>query len=159
MLVNNEKSITTAVKEVVNNDLSFQDSLQRDYCNISAGSAVHQFCRVGQHAFIGGYSVVTKDALPFGKTIGSRPARVFGPNTIGLARRGFTAETIAQLKRAYRYLLLSKLNTSHALAQIEQDGTLTAPEVAYLVHFIRSAQRGVILRRPSRRTEEFVADD
>jgi len=130
-----------------------------DYCNISAGSAVHQFCRVGLHAFIGGYSVVTKDALPFGKTIGSRPARVFGPNTIGLARRGFTADTIAQLKRAYRYLLLSKLNTSHALAQIEQDDALTAPEVAYLVEFIRTAQRGVILRRPSRRTEEMVADE
>ena len=130
-----------------------------DYCNISAGSAVHQFCRLGQHAFIGGYSVVTKDALPFGKTIGSRPARVFGPNTIGLARRGFTAETIAQLKRAYRYLLQSKLNTSRALAQIEQDPTLSAPEVRYLVEFIRTAQRGVILRRPARRTEEFVADD
>ena len=130
-----------------------------DYCNISAGSAVHQFCRLGQHAFIGGYSVVTKDALPFGKTIGSRPARVFGPNTIGLARRGFTADTIAQLKRAYRYLLQSKLNTSRALAQIEQDPTLSAPEVRYLVEFIRTAQRGVILRRPARRTEEFVADD
>jgi UDP-N-acetylglucosamine acyltransferase len=130
-----------------------------DYCNISAGSAVHQFCRLGQHAFIGGYSVVTKDALPFGKTIGSRPARVFGPSTIGLARRGFTAETIAQLKRAYRYLLQSKLNTSRALAQIEQDPTLSAPEVRYLVEFIRTAQRGVILRRPARRTEEFVADD
>jgi UDP-N-acetylglucosamine acyltransferase len=130
-----------------------------DYCNISAGSVVHQFCRLGQHAFIGGYSVVTKDALPFGKTICSRPARVFGPNTIGLARRGFTAETIAQLKRAYRYLLQSKLNTSRALAQIEQDPTLSAPEVRYLVEFIRTAQRGVILRRPARRTEEFVADD
>ena len=130
-----------------------------DYANISAGSAVHQFCRVGQHAFIGGYSVVTKDALPFGKTIGGRPARVFGPNTIGLARRGYTPDTIAQLKRAYRYLLLSKLNTSRALAEIDHDPTLTAPEVRYLVEFIRTARRGVILRRPARRTEEFVADE
>src|SRR5689334_7087339 len=67
-----------------------------DFANISAGSAVHQFCRVGQHAFIGGYSVVTKDALPFGRTIGSRPARIFGVNTIGLSRRGFTPATIVQ---------------------------------------------------------------
>ena len=52
-----------------------------DFANISAGSAVHQFCRVGRHAFIGGYSVVTKDALPFARTIGSRPARIFGVNT------------------------------------------------------------------------------
>ncbi|MGH9346576.1 MAG: acyl-ACP--UDP-N-acetylglucosamine O-acyltransferase [Vicinamibacterales bacterium] len=131
----------------------------QDYANISAGSAVHQFCRVGRHAFIGGYSVVTKDALPFGKTIGSRPARVFGPNTIGLARRGCTQDTIGQLKRAYRYLLQSKLNTTRALAQIEQDPTLTAPEVRYLVDFIRTAPRGVIIRRPTRRTEEFVADE
>ena len=130
-----------------------------DFANVSAGSAVHQFCRVGRHAFIGGYSVVTKDALPFGKTIGSRPARIFGPNTIGLARRGVTADTIGQIKRTFRYLLLSKLNTSRALAQIEQDPTLAAPEVRYLVEFIRSARRGVILRRPTRRTEELVADE
>ena len=62
-----------------------------DFANISAGSAVHQFCRVGRHGFIGGYSVVTKDALPFARTVGSRPARIFGVNTIGLARRGLHA--------------------------------------------------------------------
>ena len=130
-----------------------------DYSNISAGSAVHQFCRVGRHGFIGGYSVVTKDAPPYGKTIGSRPARIFGVNAIGLARRGFTPGTISQLKRAYRYLLQSKLNTSRALVQIEKDPTLTSPEVRYLVEFIRGSQRGVILRRPSRRAEELVADE
>jgi len=130
-----------------------------DFANISAGSAVHQFCRVGRHGFIGGYSVVTKDALPFGRTIGSRPARIFGVNTIGLSRRGFTPNTITQLRHAYRYLLQSKLNTTRALVQIEQDASLTAPEVRYLVDFIRSAQRGVILRRPTRRAEELVADE
>lgn len=130
-----------------------------DYANVSAGSAVHQFCRVGPHGFIGGYSVVTKDALPYGRTIGSRPARIFGVNTIGLARRGFSQETIAQLKRAYRYLLHSKLNTTQALAQMEQDASLTAPEVRYLIDFIRSSARGVILRRPTRRAEELVAEE
>jgi UDP-N-acetylglucosamine acyltransferase len=129
-----------------------------DFANISAGSAVHQFCRVGKHGFIGGYSVVTKDALPFGRTIGSRPARIFGVNSIGLTRRGFTPDTIEQLRRAYRYLLLSKLNTSRAMVQIEQDATLSSPEVRYLVNFIRTSQRGVILRRP-RRSEELVADE
>lgn len=128
-----------------------------DHANISAGSAVHQFCRVGKHGFIGGYSVVTKDALPYGRTIGARPARIFGVNSIGLARRGFDTDTINQLKRAYRYLLQS--NTTHALAQIEADSTLTSPEVRYLVYFIRSSQRGVILRKPARRTEELVADE
>ena len=67
-----------------------------DFANISAGSGVHQFCRVGRHAFIGGYSVVTKDALPYARTVGSRPARIFGANTIGLMRRGFTADVVEQ---------------------------------------------------------------
>ena len=128
-----------------------------DYSNISAGSAVHQFCRVGKYAFIGGYSVVTKDALPFGRTIGGRPARIFGVNSIGLSRRGFTTGTIDQLKRAYRYLL--QANTTRALTQIEKDATLSSPEVRYLVEFIRTSQRGVILRRPTRRAEELVADE
>jgi UDP-N-acetylglucosamine acyltransferase len=130
-----------------------------DYANISAGSAVHQFCRVGRYGFVGGYSVVTKDALPFARTIGSRPARIFGVNTIGLSRRGFTPDTISQLKHAYRYLIQSKLNTTRALARIDQDPSLSSPEVRYLVDFIRSSRRGVILRRPARRTEELVADE
>jgi UDP-N-acetylglucosamine acyltransferase len=130
-----------------------------DYANISAGSAVHQYCRVGRHGFIGGYSVVTKDALPFARTIGSRPARIFGVNSIGLSRRGFTADTIAQLKRAFRSLMQPKLNTTRALAQIEQDETLAAPEVRYLIDFIRTSQRGAVLRRPARRAEQVVADD
>ena len=129
-----------------------------DFAAVSAYSGVHQFCRVGRHAFVGGYSVVTKDALPFGKSVGNR-ARLFGVNSIGLARRGLSRDTIAQLKSAYRYLLVSKLNTARALAAIEGDPELTAPEVRYLVEFIRSSQRGVILRRPSRRSEEMVADE
>ena len=130
-----------------------------DHANISAGSAVHQFCRVGVHAFVGGYSVVTKDALPYARTVGSRPARVFGVNSIGLARRGFSAETIAQLKRAYRYLVQSKLNTTRALLRIDEDTSLSSPEVRELVSFIRSSKRGVILRRSSQRADDVVADE
>ena len=130
-----------------------------DFVNISAGSGVHQFCRVGRHAFIGGYSVVTKDALPFARTVGSRPARIYGANTIGLMRRGFTQDVVTKIKRSFRYLLQSKLNTSRALEQIEQDRSLACPEVQYLIEFIRSSQRGVILRRGSRRVEEVVTDE
>lgn len=130
-----------------------------DYATIGAYSGVHQFCHVGRHAYIGGYSVVTKDALPFARSVGNR-ARIYGLNTIGLTRRRFTADTVSQLKRAYRYLLQSKLNTSRALAQIEGDPTLSSPEVQYLVDFIRNSERGVILRRPSRRAvEELVSDE
>jgi UDP-N-acetylglucosamine acyltransferase len=130
-----------------------------DFATISAFSAVHQFCKVGQHAFIGGATIVTKDALPFAKTVGSRPARIFGVNTIGLVRRGFPADVVAKLRHAYRVLLVSKLNTSRALAQIETDRALACDEVRYLVGFIRSSTRGVILRRPTRRMEEMVAGE
>jgi UDP-N-acetylglucosamine acyltransferase len=124
-----------------------------DYANVGAFSGVHQFCRVGRHAFIGGYSVVTKDALPFAKTVGNR-ARIYGLNTIGLVRRKFSQDAIAKLRRAYRHLLHS--NTSRALAQIERDPTLQCDEVQYVVDFIRSSSRGVGLRRPSRRLEEVM---
>ena len=130
-----------------------------DFANISAGSAVHQFCRVGRHAFIGGYSVVTKDAMPYAKTVGSRPARIFGLNVIGLERRGFQPAVIAKLKRSFRYLLQSKLNTTSALGQIERDRTLSCEDVQHLVEFIRTSRRGVILRRPTRRAEEVLADE
>jgi UDP-N-acetylglucosamine acyltransferase len=130
-----------------------------DFANISAGSGVHQFCRVGCHAFIGGYSVITKDALPYARTVGSRPARIFGINAIGLQRRGFQPDVIAKLKRSFRYLLQSKLNTTSALRQIERDKTLACAEVRYLLNFIRTAERGVILRRATRRQEEVLADE
>ena len=130
-----------------------------DFANIAAGSGVHQFCRVGRHAFIGGYSVVTKDAMPYAKTVGSRPARIFGVNTIGLMRRGVSPEVITKLKRTFRYLLQSKLNTTSALRRIEQDRSLACDEVHYVINFIRSSQRGVILRRATRKAEEVLADE
>jgi UDP-N-acetylglucosamine acyltransferase len=128
-----------------------------DFATVSAFSAVHQFCRIARHAFIGGASVVTKDALPFAKSVGNR-ARLYGLNTIGLVRRGMPPDVVAKLKRAYRLLMVSKLNRSRALAQIEADPTLQCDEVRYLVEFIRSSKRGVVLRRASRR-DETVADD
>jgi UDP-N-acetylglucosamine acyltransferase len=120
-----------------------------DYTTIGAFSGIHQFCRVGVHAFLGGYTVATKDVLPYSKTVGNR-ARIYGVNTIGLARRGFAPETIAAIRAAYRVLLQSRLNTSEAVARLEA-ATPLVPEVAELVRFIRTARRGVILRRATRR--------
>ena len=129
-----------------------------DEATISAYSGVHQFCRVGRQAFIGGYSVVTKDALPYGKTVGNR-ARIYGLNTIGLARRGSSPATITRLKRAYRYLLQSKLNTTRAVRRITEDPGVACPEVEYLVEFIRTSKRGVNLRRPPRRVEPVDVEE
>ena len=113
---------------------------------------------MGRYAFIGGYSVVTKDALPYARTVGNR-ARIYGLNTIGLSRRGVSSEVITRLKRTFRYLLQSKLNTTSALHHIEADDTLACAEVQYLVDFIRNSERGVILRRAPRRSEELLPDD
>jgi acyl-[acyl carrier protein]--UDP-N-acetylglucosamine O-acyltransferase len=74
-------------------------------------------------------------------------------------RRGFTPDVVSKLKRTFRYLLQSKLNTTNALQQIQQDQSLACAEVQYLIDFIRTSQRGVILRRAGRRTEEVLADE
>jgi UDP-N-acetylglucosamine acyltransferase len=124
-----------------------------DFAQISAYSGVHQFCRVGRHAFIGGYSVVTKDALPFAKTVGNR-AKVYGLNTVGLVRRGFSADAVRRLKRAYRYLLTSRLAPAKALELITADPAIASPDVAYLVEFVRSSTRGVTLKRPTKRADD-----
>lgn len=129
-----------------------------DYATISAFSGVHQFCRVGRHAFIGGYSVVTMDALPFAKTVGNR-ARIYGLNTIGLVRRGLSQDVVQRLRKAYRYLLVSRLNAGQALAHIEHDPMLACEEVHYLVRFIRESHRGVTLRRGTRRPDAVGVED
>lgn len=129
--------------------------LVEDHATVGAFSGVHQYCRVGRHAFIGGYSVVTKDALPYAKTVGNR-ARIYGINTIGLKRRRFSPDAIDKLRRAFRFLLHS--NTSRALAQIERDPSLQCDEVRYMVEFIKTSNRGVGLRRPSRRLEQVLEE-
>jgi UDP-N-acetylglucosamine acyltransferase len=113
-----------------------------DGANVGAYSGVHQFCRVGREAYIGGYSVVVKDALPFALTVGNH-ARCFGLNTTGMKRRAYSREVIKSLHHAFRLLLSSKLNTSQALEQIR--GLIPeCQEVAELVRFIETSQRGVV---------------
>lgn len=115
-----------------------------DDANIGAFSGVHQHCRVGRHAFIGGYSVITQDALPYIKSVGYRnQAASYGVNAIGLERKGFSAEAVESLKSAYRLLKKSGLNTTQALERIEMEIKGSA-EVDYLVAFIRDSPRGVI---------------
>lgn len=114
-----------------------------DHSTIGAFSGVHQFCRVGEHAFIGGGSICTQDVMPFVKTVGNRPARSYGINTIGLQRKGFSAETIEALERAYRILIRSKLRVEEAVARIESELGYFA-EVRYFAEFARESKRGII---------------
>ncbi|HEX9944982.1 MAG TPA: acyl-ACP--UDP-N-acetylglucosamine O-acyltransferase [Thermoanaerobaculia bacterium] len=112
-----------------------------DDANISAFSAVHQFCRVGRHAYIGGYSVIIQDALPFVKTVGQKPA-CYGLNTIGLKRKGIGTETIRRLEAAYRILVRSRLPTPKALERLRAE-LAGDPDVDYLIAFVESSQRGL----------------
>jgi UDP-N-acetylglucosamine acyltransferase len=115
-----------------------------DYATINAFSAVIQFCRVGPHAFIGGFSVVTRDALPYIKTVGDRnQAKIYGINSVGLQRRGIPESSIQELKRVYRILFRSNLNTSDALKQVREK-EWRAPEVAILIQFMETSEHGFI---------------
>jgi UDP-N-acetylglucosamine acyltransferase len=113
-----------------------------DHATVGAFSGVHQFCRVGTHGYVGGYSVITKDVLPYSKTVSERNTHSYGPNIIGLERKGFTAEQIQNIKAAFRLLLQSKLNTSQAVEAIRAE--LQSPEVRVILDFIEAAERGVI---------------
>jgi UDP-N-acetylglucosamine acyltransferase len=113
-----------------------------DRGNIGAYSGIHQFCRVGQEAYVGGYSVVVKDALPFALTVGNH-ARCYGLNATGMKRRAYSQEIIEALHHAFHLLLSSKLNTSQALQKIREDIT-GVEEVDELVRFIETSKRGVI---------------
>lgn len=115
----------------------------RDFVTVGAYTAVHQFCRVGEHAFIGGFTVATQDVLPYVKTVGTRSVKTYGINSVGLERKGFSRETIEALQRAYRLLVRSKLKLEDALGRIEAELGEHA-EVRGLVQFVREAKRGVI---------------
>lgn len=114
-----------------------------DWAVIGAFSAVHQFCRVGRHAMIGGYSVITQDVLPFSTTVGLREVKIFGPNKTGLERRGFSAAAIGHLHKAFRLLAKSGLNTTQAVDRISNEVEMS-PEIEELLAFIASSERGFV---------------
>jgi len=113
-----------------------------DHATVGAFSGVHQFCRVGVYGYVGGYTVVTKDVLPYSKTVSERDTHAYGPNVIGLERKGFSPDQIQNIKAAFRLLLQSKLNTTQAVDTIK--AKLQSPEVQIIVDFIETADRGVI---------------
>lgn len=112
-----------------------------DHVTLGAFVGVHQFCRIGNHGFIGAYSKIVKDGLPYARTNGN-DAKCYGANTVGLRRKGFSNETIKHIQHAFYLLLSSKLNTSQAIEQIKSE-MAGIPEIDYLIEFIETAQRGV----------------
>jgi UDP-N-acetylglucosamine acyltransferase len=114
-----------------------------DWAVIEGHSGVHQFCRVGKHAFIGGYSVITQDVLPYSMTVSPRESKTFGENKIGLERRGFSKDVVEKLHKAFRLLTKAGLNTSQAVERIRAE-IAGSPEVEELLSFIQSSERGFV---------------
>lgn len=115
-----------------------------DFSTIGAISAIHQFSRVGVHAFLGGFTAANKDCLPFMSTVGNRPPKCYGPNTIGLERKGFSPESRRALKQLWRFLRDPKLTTTQAIEKAREE-LGGQKEVDLVLEFIDSSERGLIL--------------
>lgn len=120
-----------------------------DYVTISAFSGVHQFCKVGKHAFIGGYSVITQDVLPFCRVAGSRSALVYGVNIVGLRRKGFSSQRIKTLKDMFKVIFFSDLNTTQATEKIEEKFS-PSEDKDEIIKFIQASERGFIKKTPEK---------
>ncbi len=117
-----------------------------DYATLSANAPVHQYCRIGRHAYIGGGTTITQDVLPYSLTSIERNNHAYGLNKVGLQRRGFTAEQIRELGTAMRLLTSGKLNTTQAMEEINDMLAQGAggEHVRYLAEFVAKSERGVI---------------
>lgn len=112
-----------------------------DHAVLAGYVAVHQFCRVGKLSMVGGCSKLRQDMPPFMLADGS-PAEIRTINKIGLERHGLSEEVQNALRQAYKILFREGLTISNALAKVEQDVPLL-PEVQYLIHFVRTSERGM----------------
>lgn len=112
-----------------------------DYAVIGGLVAIHQFCRVGKMAMIGGCSKVVQDIPPFMIADGNA-ARTVTVNKVGLERNGVSEEAQTALRQAYKILFRAGLTIPNALEQIESE-LPPLPELAYLVQFVRTSERGI----------------
>lgn len=113
-----------------------------DHVILGGLSAIHQFCRLGSFAIIGGCTKIVQDVPPYMIADGN-PATVRGINQVGLQRAEFAAQDIAALKQAYKTIYRGSLNTSQAVEELEA-GAPASPNLAVLINFIKSSDRGII---------------
>jgi UDP-N-acetylglucosamine acyltransferase len=116
--------------------------LIEDYAIIGGLTAIHQFCRVGAFAIIGGISGILLDIPPYTKAQGVR-ARLFGLNTVGLKRANFSEETLRALKKAYRIVFRSSLTLEKAITKLGEDEISQIAEVQHFLQFIQGSKRGI----------------
>ena len=109
---------------------------------LSGGVLVHQFCNVGEHAFVGASGLVTQDVPPFILAAGT-PLEYSGINSVGLKRRGFLSENRKEIKNIYKTYFRSKNNRRDNIRKIEQE--LIESELAKkIIKFIENSDRGII---------------
>jgi UDP-N-acetylglucosamine acyltransferase len=109
-----------------------------DNARISGGVVIHQFCRIGQLAMVGGNSKIVQDCLPFVITDGI-PGRACGLNVVGLRRAGFDSGQIQKLKQGYRFLLRAGLKLEAAIDSMRE---LQDPLVDQMIGFVLKSERG-----------------
>ncbi len=119
-----------------------------DRAYLSGAVGVHQFCRIGQFAMVGGQAHITKDVPPF-VTIDGVSSRVVGLNLVGLKRAGFTPEEIGQLKAAYRMAFRSGLRWDAMLFEMRQ--RFATGRAAALHAFMAETKRGCVPERATPR--------
>ena len=113
-----------------------------DYAIIGGCTPVHQFCKIGKHAFIGGGRLILQDVPPYILATGE-PLKYSGINSVGLRRREFSPESRKEIKKAYQLIYQSKLNLSQAIKKIEKDFKNT-DEIKTILNFIKKSDRGLI---------------
>ena len=113
-----------------------------DWVIIGGLTPVHQFCKLGDHAMVGGGFRVVKDVPPY-VLAGQEPLVFEGLNSVGLRRRGITREAMDELAKAFELLYRSNLNVSQAVARIKEELS-SIPEIQNLLGFIASSKRGII---------------
>jgi UDP-N-acetylglucosamine acyltransferase len=113
-----------------------------DAAVIAGYVGIHQFCKIGTMAMVGGMSKVTKDVPPYMKVQGN-PARAYGLNSIGLERNGMSKTERRILRQAYNFLYRSGYNVSQAIEEIKSDLELTTT-LQSLISFLEKSERGIV---------------
>jgi UDP-N-acetylglucosamine acyltransferase len=114
-----------------------------DFAIIGGMAGIHQFCRIGSHAMVGGATKVRQDCPPFMITESvNGETKVIGPNIVGLQRHGFGADVRSSMKEAFRLLYREGLNRGQALERIKYEME-QSQEIQALIQFYADSQRGV----------------
>ena len=114
------------------------------HATVGGVTPVHQFCKVGMHAFIGGGRVVLQDVPPYILATGE-PVQYSGINSVGLRRRNFDQETRSLIKKVYSLIYRSKLNTKQAIDKIKENfSDKNSDEINNIIQFIENSERGII---------------